>query len=257
MYGNEYLGNTLRLVLTPLTNRINITLTQALHLKMGGAPIGPAGTGKTETTKDLGVHAGKAVFVFNCSSQMTSKSLGAIFKGVAASGSWGCFDEFNRIGVEVLSVLSTLFKCVLDALRINQRQFRFLGDDTALDATCGVFITLNPDYAGRTELPESLKALFRPVTVVTPDVAVICENMLLAEGFSDVRTLGTKFVSLLKLSQDMLSKAHHYDWGAAHRQVAPVHCGQIAQRVAHVVRRGRSHVRRKRLHAPANCCGRH
>jgi dynein heavy chain len=212
-YDYEYLGNGARLVITPLTDRIYVTATQALNLKMGCAPAGPAGTGKTESTKDLASALAKCVYVINCSPEMDYLGLGNIFKGLASSGSWGCFDEFNRLVPEVLSVCTVQFKAVCDGVKAESSRVVIESDDIAIDHTVGVFITMNPGYLGRSELPEGLKALFRPITVMVPDLVLICENMLMAEGFTEGKILASKFYGLYSLLRDLLSKQIHYDWG--------------------------------------------
>jgi dynein heavy chain len=212
-YDYEYLGNGGRLVITPLTDRIYVTATQSLTLMMGCAPAGPAGTGKTESTKDLGSALAKVVYVFNCSPEMDYKGLGNIFKGLGSSGAWGCFDEFNRLIPEVLSVCTVQFKAVCDAIKAGASRVVVEGDEVSLDSTCGAYITMNPGYLGRSALPEGLKALFRPMTVMVPDLVLICENMLMAEGFVEAKSLASKFYGLYSLLKELLSKQLHYDWG--------------------------------------------
>ncbi|THY74507.1 dynein heavy chain [Aureobasidium pullulans] len=216
-YGFEYLGVPDRLVRTPLTDRCFLTLTQALCQRLGGSPYGPAGTGKTESVKALGVQLGRFTLVFNCDDTFDYQAMGRIFLGISQVGAWGCFDEFNRLEERILSAVSQQIQNIQLGLRKStseqKAQIELIGRQLIVHQNTGLFITMNPGYAGRSNLPDNLKKLFRSVAMSKPDKELIAEVMLYSQGFSQAKPLSRQVVPFFDRCGASLSNQPHYDFG--------------------------------------------
>ncbi|KZT42722.1 dynein heavy chain [Sistotremastrum suecicum HHB10207 ss-3] len=216
-YGWEYLGVSDRLVQTPLTDRTYLTLTQALDSQLGGSPFGPAGTGKTESVKALGVQLGRFVLVFCCDETFDFQAMGRIFVGLCQVGAWGCFDEFNRLEERILSAVSQQVQTIQQGLaaivKNPSAEIELVGKSLKLNPNIGIFITTNPNYAGRSTLPPNLTKLFRPMSMTRPDRELIAQVMLFSQGFRTAETLASKIVPFFNLCSEQLSHQQHYDFG--------------------------------------------
>lgn len=216
-YGYEYLGIPDRLVQTPLTDRCYLTLTQALNNQLGGSPFGPAGTGKTESVKALGVQLGRFVLVFCCDETFDFQAMGRIFVGLCQVGAWGCFDEFNRLEERILSAVSQQVQSIqqglADAATNANAEVELVGKKLKINTRTGIFITMNPGYAGRSNLPDNLKKLFRSMAMTRPDQELIAQVLLFSKGFRTAEVLASKVVPFFNLCAEQLSAQPHYDFG--------------------------------------------
>jgi dynein heavy chain len=137
---------------------------------------------------------------------MDHKSLAMTFRDRSQVGACGCFDEFNRIAASLLSAVSIQVKSILDVVRAKLEEFRLGEEMIRFKRTWGMFITADPGSAGRPELPENKKALFRSVSMCIPYFQNICEITLMAEGGKAASVLMKKFTTLYSMCQQLPSK---------------------------------------------------
>ena len=240
-YGFEYLGVQDRLVQTPLTDRCYLTMTQALQERLGGSPFGPAGTGKTESVKALGHQLGRFVLVFNCDEHFDFQAMGRIFVGLCQVGAWGCFDEFNRLEERILSAVSQQIQTIQEALKeqgskkTGSLQIELIGKQVRINTSMAIFVTMNPGYAGRSNLPDNLKRLFRSLSMTKPDRQLIAQVMLYSQGFRTGEVLASKIVPFFQLCEEQLSIQSHYDFGLRALKSVLVSSGNIKRdRIARI-----------------------
>ena len=131
--------------------------------------------------------------------------MGRIFVGLCQVGAWGCFDEFNRLEERMLSAVSQQIQTIQEALKSQTEgkiseglNVELVGKQVHLSTDMAIFITMNPGYAGRSNLPDNLKKLFRSLAMNTPDRQLIAEVMLFSQGFRSAEKLASKIVPFFK-----------------------------------------------------------
>ena len=152
--------------------------------------------------------------MFNCSENVEISVMNRFFTGFCITGTGSCLDEFNRLELSLLSVIAGSIKQILDGLKICRsakensggNKFIFNGHNITIHPDTLISISLNPGYAGRAELPQNLKNLFRSFSVVVPDYSLISEIILFSQGFTTAKPLSRKVVQLYKLSSEQLSQ---------------------------------------------------
>jgi len=212
-YGYEYFGAFMRLAKTTVTEQCYNTLLAALNEDLIGSLSGQAGIGKTETIRELARDLGQYNVVINCSDNFDDRILNQFVSGAAAAGAWTIYDEFNRFEPAAIETFQRFFEKLKKAKESNAKNVQFLDKSVDLKPNCGVFITLNPAYAGRTEMPESLNAYCKEIKMGRPDFQPIINVSLFAKGFEDSEDLSKRLIELFHNLKETLSRQAQYDFG--------------------------------------------
>ncbi|XP_071095883.1 uncharacterized protein [Haliotis cracherodii] len=209
-YGFEYIGASSREVITPLTERVFVSLTQAIKSHHGALCVGPIESGKFEIVCELSRCLGHVMYVFNCTPSVDYSQLQDIFRGMASTGAWVCFNKMNQIQPAALSVFSQLMSVVMGALRASKAVVHHQSEDIQLSphGACFGFMSSevpvlprDPDKmllytSAVATLPDTILRQFRVVSVAKPDLRLALEVMLFSQGFLHGRELARKTTHL-------------------------------------------------------------
>ncbi|KAK2196762.1 bifunctional P-loop containing nucleoside triphosphate hydrolase/Dynein heavy chain AAA lid domain superfamily/Dynein heavy chain [Babesia duncani] len=212
-YGYEYLGGGRKLIITNLTEKCFVAMSESLNSQLIGNPQGPAGTGKTESIKALGDLCGYRVLVINCNEDFESVNISKIFSGLCQLGAWGIFDEFNRLKEGVLSEITEQMKTINHLLKTGKDFVRFLDRNVELHPNTGMFATINPNYSGRVTLPLNTRMLCRPCVMENVDIYEITKVGMTLSGFDDFSANAAKQICLFLKFSDIIFTNTYFDFG--------------------------------------------
>ncbi|KAL0118616.1 hypothetical protein PUN28_009352 [Cardiocondyla obscurior] len=211
-YGYEYNYYQQNIVNTPLTDRCFRTILQAYRYHLYSSIIGPTNTGKTETIKSLTKIIAKPFYVINCSNSISYDCIIQSFKGMISCGAWICFENFDKLKLELLSAITQNLTQIKQAVSSDLKIVSFEGCNVNLNVYGNICVNINSEHSEHVDLPDNLKLLFRSVSMTTPDINRIAEVEFFAGGFRHAKNLAVKLTISYKLLSEHLEEKHRYDF---------------------------------------------
>ncbi|XP_075053831.1 uncharacterized protein LOC142139871 [Mixophyes fleayi] len=205
-YGYEYQGSAEHILITPLTERIFLSVMGAVTAGIDALCIGPQASGKKSTIRELALALGKPLFCFNCTKTSDPRILQDICKGLAAAGAWVCINGLEQLSQHNLSLLAQLITQIQSAKHAGKEKVTLQLEEVPLNTagTCIAIIKRSPsgtvrgnNYTHLCKFPDSLLSCFRIVGVSEFPVNFIVEAKLLLKGFSHVAYLAQKLSAIL------------------------------------------------------------
>lgn len=142
-YGYEYLGNFQRIILTPLAERCYRTILLAYQQRLNAAVDGPTATGKSQTIKDLAIALAVQLKIFDCTPDLDYHTISRFLFGSATSGAWLCLEDFDRIALKTISVITQQIRAIQMSRMKGLTKCILQGVELELNAHCNICIVLN------------------------------------------------------------------------------------------------------------------
>lgn len=210
-YGSEFYGSQQQVVLTPVTERCFLTLFQSGRQLKGALICGKPNSGKTLTVKGFAQFLGKFIHVLNCTAQTDFTSIANTLQGLAQGGFWGLFDEIQNLTNICLSWFNEYSAGIYHAIRKRAYQIQLAdGKEVQISPSFSLTMTMNPFKNEIYEMPDTLKNMFRIVSLMEPDFEVIMRIKCIQFGIKGSNILGTKLKLLYDICHGSMSLQSKY-----------------------------------------------
>ncbi|CAH2249071.1 Hypothetical predicted protein [Pelobates cultripes] len=209
-YGCEFYGAQIPIIMNPVTEKCFLKISQMLQQVSGVVLEGEHGVGKSETIKGLAYLLGKFLFFFTCSSTTEASAIRRVLTGTAADGCWSCFDDFDLLSKNTVSVFMHGASELYDSLKATLDK-NGLQDEYKIvpNPNCSLFLTVSGS-SGCQDLSSHMQAVFRAVSLVVPNHTVLLKARLTSLGFKNTKALATRLQLISELLKEQLPEEYHH-----------------------------------------------